>query len=240
MLREFAQTKGIAFPLLSDQGSRVITELGLLDRDLAAHHAAFNVPTGDPQWGVAYPAVFVLDEGGRVAQKRIQEHYRAREGAVQLLEDALGVGAASHGQTQTASTPRVRVSVFADSDSYVRWQNTRLHVVLDVDSGWHVYGRPAPTGYTPMTLAIEPQSGLQVGEPLYPPARLLKIESLADQFFVYEGRVHVTIPIAINVLAGHGDVMVRITIRYQACNDVECVPPSEAELEIPLQETPAA
>lgn len=45
--------------------------------------------------GRAYPAVFVLDETGRVVQKRMQEHYRAREEAVNLLEDALGIAAAT-------------------------------------------------------------------------------------------------------------------------------------------------
>lgn len=71
--------------MLADEGSRVITELGLLDRDLAEHHARFGVPTQDHQYGVAYPAIFVLDESGRLVDKRIRENYRAREGPSSCL-----------------------------------------------------------------------------------------------------------------------------------------------------------
>lgn len=198
------------------------------------------MPTEDHQWGVAYPAVFVLDEAGRVVQKRIQEHYRAREGAVKLLEDALGIAAATHHQTRRASAPRVRVSAFVDSDSYVRWQKTRLHVELHVDPGWHVYGQPIPAGYTPLAVEVEPQSGLEVGEPVYPPAHPFKVEGLEEQFYVHEGHVRVVVPIAINVPAGRGEVTVRVTVRHQACSETECISPRESVVEIPLQEAPAA
>jgi len=240
VLREFAATRGISFPLLSDQGSRIITELGLLDRDLAAHHSAFNVPTQDHQSGVAYPAVFVLDEAGRVVQRRIQEHYRAREGAVKLLEDALGIAAFMYGETRSAASPRVRISASADSDGYVRWQKTQLHLSLDVEPGWHVYGRPIPAGYMPLGVEIEPQEGLEVGEPVYPSSHPFEVEGLEEQFQVYEGHVRVTVPIAINVAAGRGEVTVRVRVRHQVCSEIECLPPSEPVLEIPLQETPPA
>ena len=240
MLREFAATRGISFPLLSDQGSRIITELGLLDRDLAAHHSAFNMPTQDHQSGVAYPAVFVLDEAGRVMQKRIQKHYRAREGSVKLFEDALGIAAATQGETRSATSLRVRISAFADSDGYVRWQKTQMHLSLDVEPGWHVYGRPIPAGYIPLAVEIEPQEGLEVGEPVYPSTHPFELEGLEEQFYVYEGHVRVTVPIAINVPAGRGEVTVRVKVRHQVCTEIECMPPSESVLEIPLQETPPA
>ncbi|GAC1505322.1 MAG: hypothetical protein NVS1B3_03380 [Candidatus Dormibacteraceae bacterium] len=240
MLREFMATRGISFPLLSDQGSRVITELGLLDRELAAHHGAFNVPVQDHQWGVAYPAVFVLDAAGRVVQKRIQEHYRAREGAAKLLEEALGIATAPLAEPQRAAAPRVRIKAFADSESYVRWQKTRLHVELGVEPGWHMYGRPIPAEYTPLVVEVEPQSGLEVGEPELPPARPFKVEGLEEQFYVYEGNVRVTVPIAVNVPAEHGEITVRVTVRHQVCSDTECMPPSASTFSISLQEAPGA
>jgi hypothetical protein len=240
VLREFAATKGISFPLLSDQGSRVITELGLLDRDLAAHQSAFNMPTEDYKWGVAYPAVFVLDEEGRVVQRRIQEHYRAREGTAQLLEGSFGIDTSAHGVPQSAQARQVRIKAFADSERYVRWEKTRLHVELDVEDGWHVYGQPIPGGYTPLTVEVEPQSGLEVGEPIYPVAHPFHIQDLEEQFFVYEDDVRITIPIAVNVPLGRGEVTVRVTVRHQACSDTECMPPSASVLLISIKETPAA
>ena len=238
MLLDFAEKRRITFPLLSDQGSRVIADLGLLDRDLAEHHAAFGIQTKDHQLGVAYPVTFILDEEGVVVGRRIQPNYRAREGVHQLLEDGLGITPTVHGEVLNASAPRVRISAFTDSDSYVRWARTRLHVELDVDPGWHIYSSPVPLGYTPLTVEIGAQPDVELGAPDYPAAHPFTVEGLDEEFQVLEGHVRVVVPIAINVAPGRGEVGLNATVRYQACSDEECLPPSAVHFEIRLQEAP--
>ena len=238
VLREFTEKRGITFPLLSDAGSRVITELGLTDRDLVEHHAAFGIQTKDHQLGVAYPVTFILDEAGVVVGRRIQPNYRAREGVQQLLEDGLGIAPTAHGEVLNASAPRVRISAFTDSDSYVRWARTRLHVELDVDPRWHIYSSPVPLGYTPFTVEIGSQPEVEVGAPVYPAPHPFTVKGLGEEFMVLEGLVRVVVPIAINVPPGRGVVVLNVTVRYQACSDTECLPPSAMDLEIPLQEAP--
>ena len=100
----------------------------------------FGVQTKDNQLGVAYPAVFVLDETGRVVDKRIQENYRAREGVLALLEAALDIGLAPGGPQRSTGAGPVTVTIATDSPEYVRWQESRLHVTFDVEFRWHVYG----------------------------------------------------------------------------------------------------
>lgn len=238
MLHEFAEAKGIRFPLLADQGSRVITELGLLDRDLAEHHARFGVPTQEHQVGVAYPAIFVLDEAGRVVDKRIREHYRAREGALQLLEEALNLKLPAGGQPQSTTAGHVAVTAVMDSDRYVRWQETRLHVVFDVAEGWHVYGRPIPTGYTAATVEVETIPEVAIGPPAYPSTNHFRIEGVDEEFHVNEGRFEVLVPFAVNVPPGHGSVDFRVTIRYQTCSESECLPPQAVMLQLRMDEAP--
>ena len=240
MLREFASAKGITFPLLGDDGSRVITGLGLLDRDLADHHSRFGVPTQDSQHGVAYPAIFVLDKSGVVVDKRIQENYRAREGALKLLEEALGLAVPAGGHQETAAGSRVTVSAAADSDQYVRWQETRLHVVFDVATGWHVYGRPIADGYTPLTVEVATIPEVAVDAPEYPPSRPLHVEGLDQDFQVNEGRFEIRVPFAVNVPPRHGSVDLEITVRYQACSESECLPPQAIKLGLCLEEAPPA
>jgi Disulphide bond corrector protein DsbC/AhpC/TSA family len=239
-LREFATAKGIGFPLLADQGSRVITELGLLDRDLAAHHAAFGIQTRESQLGVAYPAIFVLDEAGRVVAKRIKENYRAREGMLKLLDETLGVALTPAGPKRRAGTGRVAVTVATDSPEYVRWQETRLHLIFDVEPGWHVYGRPVPYGYTAVAVDIEaiPEVAVKPVEP--PPTRPLRIESLDEDFQVHEGRFEIRVPFAVNVPQGRGSVEFKIAVHYQACSDAECLPPATLMFELSLNEAAAA
>jgi hypothetical protein len=235
-LRKFATAKAIVFPLLADEGSRVITELGLLDRDLAAHHAMFGVQTKDNQLGVAYPAVFVLDETGRVVDKRIQENYRAREGVLALLEAALDIGLAPSGPQRSAGVGPVTVTTATDSPEYVRWQESRLDVTFDVEFGWHVYGRPVPGGYTPVTIDVETIAEVTVKPAQYPPARPFRVEGLDEQLCVHDGRFMVRVPFAVNVPSGHGSVDMKVVVHFQACSETECLPPASLTFELRLDE----
>jgi DsbC/DsbD-like thiol-disulfide interchange protein len=239
VLRDFTAAKGIDFPLLSDVGSRVITELGLRDEELETHHAGFGIKTSAHQQGVAYPAVFVLDESGTVSQKRIQVNYRAREGTRQLLEAVThGSTPASSGNLHELDSTHVNVRAYTDSAQYVRWERTRLHVELEIDPGWHVYGRPIPDGYTPLMVEINEEEGLAAGEPEYPPVRPFQVEGLDEEFNVYEGRLHLLIPFAVNVAAETGARTLRVSISWQACSESECLMPAMHLIEIVLEEAP--
>jgi peroxiredoxin len=237
-LHQFAQAKGITFPLLSDAGSRVITELGLLDRDLTEHHAAFGIQTKDFQMGVAYPAVFVLDADGKVAGKRIGENYRVREGALKLVDEAFDLALAPAGGRRTEATPRVTVTATTDSAAYTRYQETRLHVILDVEEGWHVYGWPVPDGYTPVGVEVGHPPEVVVRPAEYPPAHQFTVEGLEEDFNVYDGRVELIVPFAVNVPPGHGTVALDVRVAYQACSQTECLPPASVELDLQLEEAP--
>lgn len=240
VLREFAEAKGISYPLLSDQGSRVITELGLLDRDLEAHHARFGVQLQEHQLGVAYPSVFVLDEQGKVQAKRIKEHYRTREGAAKLLEEALGLSRPPAGPSQSAAGPKLRVTAVSDAARYVRWQESRLHLLFELEPGWHVYGRPLPAGYAPLEVAPASIDEVRFGAPGYPPTKPFRVQGLDEDFNVYAGRFEVGLPFAVEVGPDHGPVGIEIGIRYQACSQEECLPPAAATLSFTLEQEPPA
>jgi uncharacterized protein YbaR (Trm112 family) len=239
-LREFATARGIGFPLLADEGSRVITDLGLLDRDLAAHHAAFGIPTRDSQMGVAYPAIFVLDEAGRIVAKTIKENYRAREGVPKLLDETLGVTLSPAGPQQTAEGGPVRVTVVVDSPEYVRYQETRLHVIFEVDSGWHVYGHPTPDGYTAVGVDLEKIPEVPVKPLERPPTRPFRVEEVDEEFQVHEGKFELRLPFAVNVSQGHGGVDFKVAVHYQACSETECLPPAVLRFQFRLDEAAPA
>ena len=212
----------------------------MLDRDLTEHHAAFGIQTGDHQIGVAYPAVFVLDEEGRVADKRIGENYRAREGALTLLEAGLGLTVPPGGPAGQTSSPHVRIKVSSDSPQYVRWERSRLHVEFEVADGWHVYGRPIPSGYAAVTVEVSSIPEVSIGEPAYPETEPFHLDGLDEQFRVNEGRFDIRVPIAVNVPPGRGPVAVNVGVRYQACSATECLPPAEHSFDLSLEEAPPA
>jgi hypothetical protein len=231
-LRAFADAHGIAYPLLSDLGSVVIERLGLLDHDLEAHHAHFGMPTADHQRGVAYPVTFLLDEEGRVVQKRIQDNYRAREGGLVLLEKALLIRPPGKGTGVEVAQPRLRLKLSTDGGGYARYQLTRLHVELEVEDGWHIYSAPVPAGYTALEIEVEAEDGVEVGPPEFPQPHDFTVEGLDERFMVHQGSVDVVVPVAFNVGRDRGPVPVRVSVSYQACSASTCLPPARAHLEL--------
>jgi peroxiredoxin len=241
-LKAFAEKHGIDYPLLSDDGSRVIRELGILDEDLEAHHARFGVPTRADQHGVAYPMTFVLDEQGRVERKIVEEQYRSRYAGRWLLEELTGVSAGAtlpDAQASTASAGIVSARASLDSPRYFAYQRLGLHLELTIASGWHIYGPVVPSGYTGLQIEAESDPpGVMLGTPRWPETRPFRVEGLDELFNVYERTLDVTVPLDFIVNRGSGPVRLEISVRFQACSETECLPPASLALPLTVPEAP--
>ena len=235
-LAAFAEKHGIAYPLLSDTGSRVIRELGLLNEHVFEQYAAYNVAPRDEHYGVPYPGVFVLDEAGVVVDKRFQQSYRERETGGGLLEHALGIVTPMHGAEAQASAEAVQVRAYLDSPTYGWFQRLRLTVELTIEPGFHVYGQPVPEGFIPLAVEIEPIEGLQIGEPQWPAPHRFVLEGLDEEFWVYEGTVRGSVPLTFTAQPGAGDQVIRATVSFQACTETYCLEPAKLRFELPIEE----
>ena len=191
VLRGFADKHGITYTLLSDEGSKVIRQLGLLNEHVYEHHAAYEVPKQDRHWGVPYPGAFLLDAQGRVIQKRFQQSYRERETGFGILEQGFGVDSSTHRPEADGQSEGVKVCAHLDSETYRFFQRLWLTVELIIDPGLHIYGRPIPEGYIPLSIAVAPLDGLVVGEPRWPAPHPYRVEGLDEALSVYEGNVAV-------------------------------------------------
>jgi peroxiredoxin len=241
-LKAFAEKHAIDYPLLSDEGSRVIRELGILDEDLEAHHARFGVTTRAEQHGVAYPMTFVLDNSGRVERKIAEEHYRSRYGGHWLLEELTGVRAVAtelRAEAPTASAGIASARASLDSSQYFAYQRLGLHLELTIGHGWHVYGPVVPPGYTGLQIeAKSDPAGVTLGTPRWPPTRPFRVEGLDEQFTVYEGTLEITVPVDFNINRGSGPVRLDIVLRFQACSETECLAPASLALTLTVPEGP--
>jgi peroxiredoxin len=237
-LAGFAAKHGITFPLLADEGSRTITELGMLDEDLDRHHAEFGRTVRDDQRGVAYPAVFRLDRDGIVIEKRFHRNYRIRDTGTGLLEAALGIAAPRHGPDGLAEGEPVRVSAHFDSSTYRPYQQLRLTVELAIRDRWHVYAAPVPTGYVALGAEIAPLDGLEPGTPTWPAGHGARVAGLAEEFSVLDGVIRGTMPVTFAVAAGRGDLQPEIAVHYQACSEESCLPPATVRLSLLVREAP--
>jgi hypothetical protein len=233
VLHGFADTHGITYTLLADEGSRVIQALGLLNERVYEQHAAYGIPKHDRHQGVPYPGVFLLDGQGRVMQKRFQQSYRERETAAGILAQGFGLPSSVRGAEAWGGSDGVKVRASLDSATYKFFQRLWLTVELNIAPGLHVYGQPVPEGYVPLSITVAPVEGLVVGEPSWPVPHPYGVEGSGEELAVYTGKVIVSLPLTFT--AEGDDQMLQVTVGYQACSDTECCLPSAIRLQLPVQ-----
>jgi peroxiredoxin len=240
ILAAFAAKHGIAYPLLSDQGSHVMRRLGLINERVQEDHAFYGIPANPRHVNLPYPGTFVLDRDGVITSKRFYESYRVRDTGAGAAADLLGLTPPSHGPEAGDAREGVRVRAWLDSPTYAFFQRLRLTVELVIDAGLHVYGRPVPDGNVPVTIDVAPIDGLEVGAAQFPPPHRMTIEGLDDEFWVYEGTLRVAVPLIFGAAPGGGDHVVRVTVTFQACSDSSCALPASVPLALPVTETALA
>ena len=240
-LEAFAAAHRITYPLLSDEGSRVIRELGLLDTELEAHHATFGIKTRDDQRGVPFPVSFVLGADGRVERVLTEENYRVRAGGRRLLAELLGTSATAPADAPSAMAREAVVSaaIRLDSPTYYAYQRLGLQIELTIAPGWHIYGPVTPDGYVPLTVdATSTPEGVRLGPVTWPPTRPFHVAGLDEEFAVYDGSVRLDVPIEFIIQRDSGEARLDITIAFQACSATECFAPTRVAATLVVPESP--
>ena len=237
ILADFAAAHGITYPLLSDEGSHVMRRLGLLNPRVQEDHAHYGIAPSPRHVDLPYPGVLVLDEAGMVVQRRFHESYRERDSGAGLVARTLGLLVPA-GAAAAEAGDVVRVRAALDSPTFAFFQRLDLTVSLAVAPGFHVYAAPAPGGCTPLGVEVAGGPGLVVGEARWPEPRRLAMGGPAGSFLAHEGEVIASIPLTFTAPPGEGDQQLRVTVRYQACNDTACLPPAAAVLELAVAEAP--
>jgi peroxiredoxin len=235
-LAAFATRYGITYRLLSDEGSRVIRALGLLNEQIFEHHAYYNIARDESHYGVPYPGVYVLDQDGLIVDKRFQQSFRERETAVGLVEGAFGLSAPHHGAEALTTTAGVQVRADLDSPTYRSYQRLRLALELDMAPGLHIYGQPVSHGYVPLTVEVAPIAGLVVGEARWPTPREMILTAIYERLWIYERVVRGSLPLTFEGPSGTGDHLIRVSVTFQGCTATDCFPPSRVTLELPVRE----
>jgi hypothetical protein len=236
VLRDFASAHAISYPLLSDEGSRVIRALGLLNARVQEDHAHYGIAPNPRHVDLPYPGVFVLDAAGRVREKRFYESYRQRETGSGLIAQVLGIFA-EPGAPATAATAAVQIRAWLDSPTYAWFQRLGLTVEVTVAPGFHVYAEPVSQGLVPLSVEVQLIAGLEAGPATWPAPRRFRLpDHLSDELWVHEGTVRGMLPLSFTAPPGGGDHVVRVTVRYQACDEVRCLLPASLTFEIPVRE----
>lgn len=233
MLSGFAEKRDITYPLLSDEGSKVIAELGLLNRHREQQSLHYGLTPNPTHEGIPYPGSFILDEAGIVRERHFEQSYRNRPTAADFLESSFSAESGRAKVRAQAETDELQVSAWLGTDTYFPYQKLQVHLGVQVRPGLHVYGLPIPAGYVPLSVEVAPLEGLEVRALELPAPHSFQLEGLDEQFQIYEGELIGGLPLSIN--QNVGDVELTLRLRYQACSDRECFAPRTIELRLPIE-----
>jgi hypothetical protein len=195
-------------------------------------------------YGIPYPGVYVTDTDGVVVAKFFHDSYKKRDSPETLIDAALGKIVLSDGAPQvTAGDPKVRVTVAVQGGKGSIRQGIirQLVVRFELSEGLHLYGRPVPEGMIPTTVSVEGPPGLVIEETEYPPTSPMHLASLNLDLPVWSGSFDVVVPLyAVGELASETRPLdtdrssIEVTVRYQACDDNECLLPKTEKLKLDL------
>lgn len=120
-------------------------------------------------------------------------------------------------------------------------ETVQVAVALDIDEGWHLYGRNPDAGFlVPSTVALEKSELLVAGDVAVPAAHRAVDAILKQTLDTYTGRIWFRVPVTVRAEATGRSVSLALTVKTQACDDRRCLPPETTTLRIPLSLDPAA
>jgi hypothetical protein len=226
ILKNFADRRRITFPLLSDPESRIIRAFGILNDTVKPETA---------QYGIPRPGTYIVDPQGKVLSKYFVEDIRERVSSSDILTGQFGERADASGGAVEAK--HVKLSTAASTSAARPGHRILLSLELDLKPKMHVYA-PGVTGYIPIDWELEDSGAAKVLPVKYPTARKLRLKPIHETALVYQGHVRLTREITFGaentlkpLVAPSGEVVLRGSLRYQACDDRECYVPETVPVE---------
>jgi DsbC/DsbD-like thiol-disulfide interchange protein len=120
-----------------------------------------------------------------------------------------------------------------------RVQGRQLTVNIEMQPGWHINANdPLSDDLIPTVLQATEQNTLWGFSAVsYPPPVKKTLGFQSEELALYEGNISLEAVLTPTVPLQEG-VLLRLTLRLQACDDEICLPPELLELQIPVPQTP--
>jgi thiol:disulfide interchange protein len=106
----------------------------------------------------------------------------------------------------------------------------RLALVVVIPQGLHMQSdKPRDHSLIGARIWIDPASGVETHEVVFPQPRDLRLEGYAEPLPVFEGAIFIGLDVALPANAPPGDFLIPGRFRYQACDDRVCFRPRTLE-----------
>ena len=255
VLADFSQRRGITFPLLSDDDSKVIKEFGILntvaaeaqgpngdDPDVVADVARYvSVFGASPMIvGTPFPGTFMVDRRGRVTSRFFEEFYRERNTTANVMLK-LGVGLSPIAAIE-GSTAHLKLTAYPSNTSVT--VGTRFSIAVDIEPNpdIHVYAPGAEAmGYRVVSLNLRPVPHVRFEPVEFPESEIYYFEPLDERVPVYQRPFTLLQEVVVagtpeteEALAQLDALTLSGTFDYQACDDELCFEPVSVPLSFTL------
>lgn len=112
-------------------------------------------------------------------------------------------------------------------------------VVLEMKPPWHVNAhRVTSKMQIPTTLTWATAEGIEWGVVEYPEGKLVRVEWMQEKISLYEKQVVLMTPARVREDAAAGRLTLTGTLRYQACDDHQCLAPVSVPVKLDVEVSP--
>jgi DsbC/DsbD-like thiol-disulfide interchange protein len=194
-----------------------------------------TVMPGTAFYGIPYPGTYIIDPEGKVVSKYFEDDFRERTSASDILVREFGKSPGAASSVLEAKHLRLTTS----ASTAVARPGNRIALILQIDlkSGMHVYA-PGVQGYIPIDWKLEEGAAVKPYAFTYPASQMLHLRAIGETVPVYRGRIQITREITFGpegvlkpLVTVAGDLIVKGSFRYQACDDRICYIPQTVPLE---------
>ena len=143
--------------------------------------------------------------------------------------------AAGPGEAQIRRPEKASFVLTADRTAYEAGSPARVAALVTIDPGWHVNSHKPTFDYLiPTELDLELPESWPAETVQYPQAEMQTFAFADQPLAVYDGSVVIVGSLSVPAGTSQGPVPIRAKLRYQACNDSQCLPPVTTEAELQL------
>ncbi len=222
ILHRFAAAQHLGFPCLSDKGSAVIKAFGILNT---------NVPANHPFYGIPFPTNYLVGPDGVIRAKYFLPDYQTRVASSEILLDQFGTAGA---KSVAVTAEDLHVVIAATADHTVPGRELGIAADFSLAPGWHIYGQPLPSNYTPT--AIEFDGDLVASQAFeFPTPEKVEFANLGETLPVYHGNFRAKGKILVRSGLKPGDYQLKGKLKFQECSTDICKIPQAVAFEIPLK-----
>jgi peroxiredoxin len=255
VLADFAARRGITFPLLSDDDSKVIREFGILntvaeeglgpngdDPEVMADVAKYVAVSGADTLmvGTPFPGTFLLDPQGQVTARFFEEFYRERNTTASVMLQ-LGAGLSPVTAVE-GSTAHLNLTAYPSNPTVTVGTRFSIAVEVEPNPNIHVYAPGAEEmGYRVVALNLDATPHVRFEPVQFPESEIYHFEPLDERVPVYQRPFRLLQEAVVDATTEASRALRELdaltlsgTFDYQACDDRICFSPVSLPLTFTL------